>query len=87
MVVNLKMAYSEKSLKMEIRPCPFCGSTDNLRITSDESFYELYGKNGNATIGIYCTKCHAEMYEHDYHGNNYDQKAKILIEKWNRRGE
>lgn len=86
MVADLKMAYSKKSLeKIEIRPCPFCGSIDNLEITSDNQFYELYGKHGGATITIKCTKCYAEMYEHDYNGNNYDQKAKLLIEKWNRR--
>lgn len=63
MVTDLKMAYSEKSLKTEIQPCPFCGSIDGLTVTSDSQFYELYGKNGDATIAISCIKCYAEMYE------------------------
>ena len=86
MVINLKMSYSKKSLEsMEVLPCPFCGSTDNLQITNDEDYYELYGRHGYATIILECTKCNVSMYEHDYRKNNYDQKAKFLIEKWNRR--
>lgn len=85
MVTDLKMAYSEKSLKAEIQPCPFCGSVNNLVITDDDTFYDLYHENGSATLSIECRKCYVEMYEHDYVGNDYDHKAKILIEKWNRR--
>lgn len=84
-MINLKMSYSKKSIEADVLPCPFCGSTDNLQITDDEIYYKSYGEHGHATIALGCTKCHVSMYEFDYHENNYDQKVKFLIEKWNRR--
>lgn len=85
-MINLKMSYSKESLEsVDVLPCPFCGSTDNLKITSDITFYKLYSENGDATIVLTCTKCNLDMYEHSYHKNDYEQKAMILIEKWNRR--
>ena len=71
----------------ELKPCPFCGGKD-LTITPRSGFKRVLKEHGRATISMSCTKCHIDMYEHSYNGNDFDTKAKILIEKWNeRKGE
>jgi Lar family restriction alleviation protein len=63
---------------MEIKPCPFCGST---QILIERGVTDDRGKKRALTIAftIYCAKCYA-MFR--YFGKN---AYNTLIERWNRR--
>lgn len=76
--------YEDENIEC-LKPCPFCGKTDELAITSKSSFQDLYCENGTATISIYCKRCSLNMYEHKYTGSKYEVKARKLIKKWNKR--
>lgn len=71
----------------KVKPCPFCGKTEFLSVMPRDFFEELYDKNGGACLTITCSKCHVDMYEHDFNYNDYHAKARILVDKWNRRAE
>lgn len=58
-----------KSLKTEIKPCPFCGS---------EEVY-IYSIDGGVTY-IQCTGCRANIYIYPP-----DEDKKKLLQKWNKR--
>ena len=72
---------------IHVKPCPFCGSIENLWISDRESFNELTAEHGYATIVIRCEHCYTEMYEHEYRGIVYENKVEHLIRKWNTRKE
>lgn len=71
----------------DIKPCPFCGSKENLYITSEDTFKELFERYDGATLSIECKKCGLALYEHKYSGDEYEIKSDILIKKWNRRAK
>lgn len=71
----------------DIKPCPFCGSKENLHITSEDTFKELFERYDRATLSIECRKCGLDLYEHKYSGDEYEIKRDILIKKWNRRAK
>lgn len=71
----------------EVRECPLCGKTDKLEITDYELFNDLMKENGSATISIDCARCNLTLYEHSYHGLDYNEKMGILVRKWNTRSE
>lgn len=71
----------------EIKPRPFCGKTDRLVFSEKELFERLYAEKGSATVALSCKRCKVDMYEHDYGGDDYGIKAKILLNKWNERKE
>ena len=63
---------------MEIKPCPFCGSTE---ILIERGLIDDNGKKRELieAFTIYCANCHAMFRRRDKNG------YKILIERWNRR--
>lgn len=79
--------YENKDIET-LKPCPFCGKTNELVITSKSSFQDLYCEHGSAAISIECERCSLNLYELRYAGSKYDVKVEKLIKKWNeRKGE
>ena len=72
-----------------VKPCPFCGSRDNLAIMSRAFFNKLVETDGRAKIDINCKRCKLEMSDYDHYGanNDYDARRERLISKWNDRAE
>lgn len=68
-------------------PCPFCGSKKDFLLSSDELFYQLQDKYGDACLSLTCDKCKVTMYEHTYTERDYLTRVKILMDKWNSRTE
>lgn len=67
------------------RECPICGKMDALEYPDEQQFNELYEKNGGATITVECNRCALTMWEHDYDGSDFEQRVRILANKWNNR--
>lgn len=79
--------YEDENIEC-LKPCPFCGKTDELSITAKSSFQEVYCESGSATINLECRRCSLNLYEHEYAGSKYEVKVKKLVKKWNeRKGE
>ncbi len=70
---------------IKVMPCPFCGDTDKISITSRKDYNRLYKAHGSATIALTCERCRLDMYEHDFDDFDYVTKVRILVDKWNRR--
>ena len=89
--MKIRMKFSDEMVKINgvdsIMPCPFCGSSDNLCVTSKANFIDCFKVNGSATISMKCENCNLELYEHDYHGKGYLTKVRILVSRWNTRKE
>lgn len=71
----------------EVKNCPFCGSSDELRITSRESYDKLVKKHGSSLIEISCRRCDISYRLYNIPDNNYDMGMGIMITKWNNRRE
>ena len=72
-------------MKQELKPCPFCGSTD---IKIDNEFYEeLFNENGSAVINVTCECCGASVpvYSHDFVIKDKDHMTIMAAERWNHR--
>ena len=70
-----------RECKMNIKNCPFCGSTAKI-IKTDGSI------NGPGNVYVRCTGCEADvMHNSETMWLNTDNKLKIdsAIEKWNKR--
>ena len=65
-------------------PCPLCGKTDRLDITTEESYGTLYLRHGTACIAIECKRCHLTLYNHDDTKVKYEAKRQALMQEWNR---
>lgn len=74
-----------KSEALEMKPCPFCGSTPELM--KEEVFEHLkeIGDDGKACITIECHKCHLSFYDHNHDEQDYNIRKFLVVEKWNRR--
>jgi hypothetical protein len=89
--MSIKIRYSASTEYYEnkdietLKPCPLCGKTDKLVITSKSNFQDLYCEHGSATISIECERCSLYLYELGYAGSKYDVKVKKLVKKWNER--
>ena len=89
-MARIKYSYTKGSVAIKgikVRPCPFCGDTDEISITPRKSYNKMYKENGTATISLMCERCKTEMYEHDFDDFDYVAKVRILVEKWNTRKE
>lgn len=87
-MARIKYSYTKGSVAIKgikVMPCPFCGDTDEISITSRKSYNEMYKEHGTATIALTCERCKMDMYEHSYSDFDYVAKVRILVEKWNRR--
>ena len=72
----------------KIKPCPFCGSREHLRIESAALFNRVKKKYGRAKVGMECSRCNIEMnvFCHDIGGeSNYAAQKKLLLKRWNER--
>lgn len=69
---------------MGYNPCPLCGKSDRISVTSKEDYYELLALNGLACISMRCRNCHIEMFEHTSSIRVYEKKVEKLYSKWNR---
>lgn len=79
--------YEDENIEC-LKPCPVCGKTDELVITSKSSFQDLYCEHGSATISLECVRCSLYLYEQRYTGSKYEVKVRKLVKKWNeRKGE
>ena len=73
--------------KVELKPCPFCGST-RLKIVSKHNGRYHYTGTHSATVR--CCKCHARggtvscKVEESYHCANKETEQRA-VEVWNRR--
>lgn len=69
----------------KFKPCPFCGST-TPEPTSKAIFYECEAKYGNAMIALEC-KCGVNLHDYTFDKIDYEERLKILTDKWNARYE
>ncbi len=73
----------------EFNPCPLCGKTNGLRVSSKESYAVRFLENGGACISVRCWKCGLELSVYDHHfamedRTNYEKLLSVLRERWNR---
>lgn len=86
--MKLKEPYGDNFIEVdELKPCPFCGSTEHLNITDKRSFSELCCEFGFATVVINCRQCDLKLYERSYSSPLYDERVRLLLEKWNCRAK
>ena len=69
----------------DIKPCPFCGSQDHIRIAGRKSYDELCAEHGSALLCIECKACDVRMTDYSIPGNNYDFGMGRMVARWNRR--
>lgn len=71
----------------KLKPCPFCGKTDCLDWTDENTYYYLCGKHGSAAIQLSCKRCDVNVWNHSVRNCNYEKRLESLFQKWNRRFE
>jgi hypothetical protein len=60
--------------KTELKPCPFCGITDRVKLLTETPYYDYEHNRGRRAV--VCTLCGCSIF-----GRNNDE----AIERWNRR--
>lgn len=71
------------------KPCPICGGTDAMYISSAKFYNALFKENGSAILNICCKRCNLRMSVHNHEENvtSYKGMKAALIKKWNTRKE
>ena len=80
--------YASLKDNMEIRPCPFCGSREDLRIGTVELFNIIKEVHGRAKVSMQCERCRAEMSAYSFEidiDSDYAVQKELLFKKWNKR--
>lgn len=68
-------------------PCPICGKSDALSMSSAKRWNKLIKENDGACLVIDCKRCGLEMREYDHiiNSKKYADVKKALLKKWNER--
>ena len=66
--------------KLDLKPCPFCGSVNLIVRTPSAKATDAPAKGGVFYPTVYCLECFCEMSGHDH-----DQSCLSAITKWNKR--
>lgn len=68
-----------------IKPCPFCGRSDEVTIMTDEFYQDLLDDSKTDVMHIQCERCRADIYCGD---NDSDYKTAVsnAVRVWNTRG-
>ncbi len=73
--------------KEEVKPCPICGKSDKLYITSRENFETLAKEKDCNVAVIRCNGCGLEVYSHyTCKAHGYEPHINEAIQKWNSLG-
>lgn len=72
----------------DIKPCPFCGEIDALKITDEDTYDRKLNVSGISVVTVKCRRCWAELTELSvYHFGNdkYETLLAALMKRWNTR--
>lgn len=84
--MKIKCEYSDKGIEVgKVKPCPFCGEVEHIKVTNPETFGELVEEHGHSMITVECKNCDLTLALYDVPDNNYMLGMGRLIERWNHR--
>ena len=66
------------------KPCPLCGKTKRLQMTTEDQYLRVLNNSGSASIRVGCLDCDIELWEHTHKVVEYAERIKLLMDKWNR---
>lgn len=78
---------AEEGVEEKVKPCPICGKSDKLQITSREE-YEALAKEKDAHVAVIrCNRCGLEVYSHyTCQAHRYEPHINEAVQKWNSLG-
>lgn len=72
-------------MKINWKPCPLCGESDKVEVTTKEFYSGLVAEHGDALICIECKRCKVRVddYPSESGRNNYEWRLMHMAKKWN----
>lgn len=78
---------TETEFYLKVKPCPFCGETDELEVTPLDRFVRCGGEDESVgtCVSVTCNRCGVDVYDHHHKETDYSKRLCLLLNKWNTR--